>query len=222
MAINRDINDQYLDAMGIQIYRVKEAVQVHSDALVESSLETMDIQALSKTVEACVQCELANITSQKSFGLGNVSAKWFFLSDKPAEKRSPNSPFFSVESNQLLEDVLFSVNEKIQSTYTTTAIKCSQNERPPTSAEYACCNAYLARQIAIVQPSVIVILGEKAAQQLLAQSLPIEQLRGKIHTGKIFNAPVVVTYHPEQLLNTPSLKRAVWEDIQLAKAQVLN
>jgi len=222
MAINRDINDQYLDAMGIQIYREKEAVQVYRDALVESSLETMDIQALSKTVEDCMQCELANITSQKTFATGSTAAKWFIISDKPVQKTTSGAPFFSVESSHLLEAILFSMNEKPQTIYTTAAVKCSQNKRMPTSAEYASCNAYLSRQIALVQPSVIVIFGEVAAQQLLAQNISIEQFRGKTHTGEIFNAPVVVTYHPEQLLNSPSLKRAVWEDIQLAKAQVLN
>jgi DNA polymerase len=219
MAINRDINDQYLDAMGVQIYRGKEAIEPQSDAPVDALLEAMDMQALSKTVEACVQCELTHLASQKISGSGNTSANWFFVSDKPAEN---STGFLSAVANQLLEGILLSVNEKSQSVYTTTAIKCSQNERPPTQDEFACCTPYLAREIALVQPSVVVILGETAAQQILAKNLPIEQLRGKTHTAEICTVPVVVTYHPEQLLNTPSLKRAVWQDFQIAKTQVLN
>ncbi len=219
MAINRDINDQYLDAMGIQIYRGKEAIEPQREALVEAPLETMDMQALSKAVEACVQCELTHLASQKISGSGNTSANWFFVSDKPAKN---STGFLSAEANQLLEGILLSVNEKSQTVYTTTAIKCSQNERPPTQDEVACCNPYLARQIALVQPSVIVILGETAAQQVLAQNLSIEQLRGETHTTNMSKVPVVVTHHPDQLLNMPSLKREVWQDIQLAKTQVLN
>jgi len=220
MAINRETNDQYLGAMGVQIYRVKnEAVQVHSDMLVEAPLDAMDSQALSDTVEACVQCELSNITKQKVFAMGDASAKWLFVSDKPAEN---SMSFFSSDSNQLLEGILLSVNEKPQTVYTTAAIKCSQNERPPTHEELACCTPYLVRQIALVQPSVIVILGETAAKQVLAQNLPIEQLRGQTHTTDICKVPVVVTHHPNQLLNMPSLKREVWQDMQLAKDQVLN
>jgi DNA polymerase len=91
-------------------------------------------------------------------------------------------------------------------------------DRPPTAAEAAACMPYLERQIALIQPDVIVALGKSAAVYLLNldPSTAVSSVRGKIHQRD--NVPVVVTYHPAYLLRDPVQKKNVWHDLCLARS----
>ena len=80
------------------------------------------------------------------------------------------------------------------------------------------CGGYLERQIEILAPEVMVALGRVAAQFLLQSELPIGRLRGRFHDRR--GIPVMPTYHPADLLRSPSEKRKTWEDIQLVMARL--
>jgi DNA polymerase len=106
---------------------------------------------------------------------------------------------------------------KRQQVYIANVLKCRPpNNRDPQPEEAAACEAFLKRQIALVQPKVILVVGRIAAQNLLKVDTPIGKLRGTIHQydGTV---PVVVTYHPAYLLRSPSEKRKSWADLCLAK-----
>jgi DNA polymerase len=101
--------------------------------------------------------------------------------------------------------------------YIANILKCRPpGNRDPHPAEARCCMPYLQRQIALVDPSLILCLGRVAAQNLLGVDTPLGQLRGRVHELKPLGKKVVVTYHPGYLLRTPGEKRKVWADLQLA------
>lgn len=77
------------------------------------------------------------------------------------------------------------------------------------------CDPYLKRQIALVKPRIIVVLGRVAAQNLLQTQTAVSKLRGKVH--EVEGVPVVVTYHPAYLLRTLTDKARAWEDLCLAR-----
>ncbi|MEK9721094.1 MAG: uracil-DNA glycosylase family protein, partial [Quisquiliibacterium sp.] len=80
----------------------------------------------------------------------------------------------------------------------------------------------LARQIALLEPRIIVVMGRFAAQSLLKTDASIASLRGKAHRYALKGraVPVVVTYHPAYLLRSPAGKAKTWSDLCLARAVV--
>jgi DNA polymerase len=109
--------------------------------------------------------------------------------------------------------------------YLTNVLKCRPARvRAPVPSELAACAAYLRREIALVQPKVIVTMGRFAMQLLLSEmphelvKLPLGKLRGRV--WQFAGVPVVVTYPPDYLLGNPQEKAKAWADLQLAMAVV--
>ena len=99
--------------------------------------------------------------------------------------------------------------------YIANTLKCRPpRNRNPAPEELAQCEPYLKRQIALVQPKVILAMGKFAIQQLLGTDEAVGRLRGKLHQYQ--GVPVVVTYHPAYLLRQLSEKAKAWEDLKLA------
>ena len=89
---------------------------------------------------------------------------------------------------------------------------------PPTKpAEAASCRAFLERQVALVDPTLVIAVGHIAAQDLLATETPIAKLRGKVHSFGAKPWPLLVTYHPAYLLRSPGEKRKAWQDLLFAR-----
>ncbi|EQD29906.1 phage SPO1 DNA polymerase-related protein, partial [mine drainage metagenome] len=81
---------------------------------------------------------------------------------------------------------------------------------------------YLERQISLLRPKIVVVLGRIAAQSLLATETPISRLRGQVQRFGPEGIPLVVTYHPAYLLRNPIAKRESWRDLRLALATLGN
>ncbi|NLZ77239.1 MAG: uracil-DNA glycosylase, partial [Spirochaetales bacterium] len=97
--------------------------------------------------------------------------------------------------------------------YITNIVKCRPpDNRDPRSDEVASCLPYLSRQIRLLRPRAILLLGRVAAQTLLGRTDPLAAMRGTFHRHE--GIPVLVTYHPAAVLRDPSLKRPVWEDLK--------
>ena len=96
-------------------------------------------------------------------------------------------------------------------------LKCRPpNNRDPQTEEVAFCEIYLKKQIELIQPKIILIVGRIAAQNLLKVGTPIGRMRGQRYQYPGSDIPVVVTYHPAYLLRSPKEKRKSWQDLQLA------
>jgi DNA polymerase len=104
--------------------------------------------------------------------------------------------------------------------YITNVVKCRPpGNRDPRPEEVAACAGYLKRQIALIQPRLIVALGRFAAQTLLQTDTPVGQLRGQVHQYDGI-LPLIVTYHPAYLLRSPEQKAHAWQDLRLARTQL--
>ena len=96
--------------------------------------------------------------------------------------------------------------------YIANAVKCRPpNNRTPEPAETAACWPFLARQIELIRPKLIVTLGKPAAQTLLQQEVTISRARGVVHD--FAGIPLIVTYHPAYLLRNLPDKAKAWEDL---------
>jgi DNA polymerase len=100
--------------------------------------------------------------------------------------------------------------------YIANVLKCRPpNNRTPEPAEAEACQPYLARQIELVAPKIIVALGKSAATLLLGTDASIASLRGRVHRYR--GVPLVVTYHPAYLLRNLPDKAKAWDDLLLAR-----
>jgi DNA polymerase len=146
------------------------------------------------------------------------------VGDAPGDAEDEQGQVFVGDEGVLLDNMLRAVGRSRHeqgpsAAYVTTALKC----RPligqkPTDADIAQCVHYLKRQVALVQPRVILLMGSLANQAVLGSTEPLGRLRGRVHQFE--GVPVVVTYPLRNLLNTPQHKAKAWDDLCLALAQL--
>jgi uracil-DNA glycosylase len=181
----------------------------------------MDWPTLQATVAACRDCALCESRKQTVFGVGNLRAHWMIVGEAPGENEDLQGEPFVGASGQLLEAMLKSIGltrqqaEASQQVYIANTIKCRPpRNRNPSADEMQRCEPYLVRQIALVQPKVILAMGRFAVQSLLRTDEAIGRLRGRVHQYE--GVPLIVTYHPAYLLRNPIDKARAWEDLCLA------
>ncbi len=178
-----------------------------------------DWQQLQSTAINCQQCELYNKRTQIVFDEGARNATWMIIGDAPKEEEDTQGKPFMDRSGRLLDNMLRAIGLERSSVYLTNTLKCRPpNNRDPKIAESNACYGYLKRQIQLVNPSIILIVGRIAAQRLLKTKDPLVRLRGRTHTMPELNIPVIVTYHPRYLLRQPRDKYKAWQDLKLARA----
>jgi DNA polymerase len=118
----------------------------------------------------------------------------------------------------LLDAMLRAIGLPRDQVFIANVLKCRPpGNRDPEPEEVAACLPYLRRQIELVQPRILLVVGRIAAQTLLATDAPIGKLRGQVHRFGDGRTPLVVTYHPAYLLRSPGEKRKAWEDLKLAR-----
>jgi uracil-DNA glycosylase len=121
-------------------------------------------------------------------------------------------------AGQLLNSMLQAIGLAREQVYIANVLKCRPpNNRDPAPSEVVECLPYLERQIALLQPKIMLAVGRIAAQNLLKTDTPLGKLRLKAHSFGLARVPLVVTYHPAYLLRTPGDKRKAWDDLKFAR-----
>ena len=239
-----ELRQQYLEVMGIQRWVKRpsvEDVSAAARAAPDSSLTVSDVEsvprspdrrsfddvhtldwpALEARVAACTQCDLHQGRTQTVFGVGNRQADWMIIGEAPgAEEDRQGEPFVG-RAGQLLNEMLRAVGLARESVFIANILKCRPpRNRDPLPAEVTACEAWLQRQIELVDPRLILAVGRIAAQNLLKTEASIGKLRGKVHSFGEHGIPLVVTYHPAYLLRSPTEKRKSWQDLQMARSVI--
>ena len=174
-------------------------------------------QSLELEVVNCKKCILHQTRTQTVFGVGNKKAQWMFIGEAPGLDEDRKGEPFVGRAGQLLTKMLKAIGFERNEVYIANVIKCRPpDNRNPRLEEIVQCLSYLHRQIQLVQPEIIVLLGGVAANALLKEQTPVSRLRGQIHHIENTQASVIVTYHPAYLLRSPNQKAAAWKDLQFA------
>ena len=178
--------------------------------------ETLDI--IRQQVAQCTQCALHQSRKQTVFGVGDARADWLFVGEAPGREEDLQGEPFVGRAGKLLDLMLAALGMSREAVFIANVLKCRPPEnRDPTAEEVALCENYLHRQLAIIQPKIIVALGRISAQALLKTDQPLAKLRGATHAYGRADTPLVVTYHPAYLLRSPGQKEKAWEDLWRAK-----
>lgn len=174
---------------------------------------------LDEQVRTCAACPaLVKSRTKTVFGEGNPNASVMFIGEGPGRNEDEQGRPFVGEAGKLLDGIIQACGWKRSEVYIANTVKCRPpNNRVPTQEEAANCRGFIDRQIEIINPDYIVMLGSTATQNLLG--MPVSQARGSWHAYK--GIPVIATWHPASILYKQSdaemlqAKREVWSDMKL-------
>ena len=198
-----------------------------------ATIATLGWGPLQDAVAACTACGLCESRRQTVFGTGHARAEWMIVGEAPGEQEDQQGEPFVGPAGQLLDQMLRAVGQSRRAAsgegreddqagdparrvFIANTLKCRPpRNRNPEPDEMARCEPFLQRQVALVQPRLILLMGRFAVKQLLKSDDAIGKLRGRVHRYE--GIPVIVTYHPAYLLRNLPDKAKAWEDLCLAK-----
>jgi len=190
-------------------------VEEIDEALVEPPLRAAStLPAVVEVLGDCRRCKLCEGRTHIVFGVGDPGAEVMFVGEGPGADEDAQGVPFVGRAGKLLTDII----EKGMGigrgeVYIANVVKCRPpKNRNPEPDEIVACEPFLARQIAIIRPRVLVTLGRVPTQSLLQNRTPISKQRGC--WSEYRGVPVMPTFHPAYLLRNPAEKKAVWQDIQ--------
>ena len=181
------------------------------------AVDGLDWPNLSKQVAECRSCVLCQQRKQAVLGVGDQQADWLFVGEGPGAEEDVQGEPFVGQAGKLLDNMLAALDLKRDSkVYIANAVKCRPpGNRTPENAEMAACRPYLERQIALIKPKIIVLLGKAAVHSVLHEDKTLASMRGQRFEYQ--GIPTIVTYHPAYLLRNLPEKAKAWEDLLLAR-----
>ncbi|MBC7092651.1 uracil-DNA glycosylase [Candidatus Bipolaricaulota bacterium] len=185
----------------------------------------LSLADLAATVRGCTRCPLGATRRNLVFGEGNPHAELMFVGEGPGEVEDETGRPFVGPAGQLLTQVLNAVSLSRDEVYITNVVKCRPpGNRVPARSEMEACWEWLAAQIALIRPRIIVTLGNTPTQWFLGRGEGIGQLRGRFYRWK-GGIEVFPMFHPSFLLRNPSKvkgspKHLTWLDIQAVKDRI--
>ncbi|MFW5805510.1 MAG: uracil-DNA glycosylase [Bacteroidales bacterium] len=162
----------------------------------------------------CTKCRLSKTRNKPVFGQGPPDAKIVIIGEGPGADEDKKGLPFVGRSGQLLDKILTACNfSREKHVFIGNIVKCRPPEnRTPKPDEKEACLPYLMKQIDMIDPPIVILLGGTALKGLIDPDAKITQMRGKWieWNGRI----VMPTFHPSALLRTPARKKEAWEDFK--------
>ncbi len=205
---------QYLEAMGIDVWVPRQ--RLISDSVVADDQQDMAGQALI----SAGQCDLCDLQVHALLGVGNQQADWLLVVEATSADEVVQGLFFEEPAGLLLTEMLRAIDLSCEEVFIAPLVECKTFDLHGSSmngTEY--CTGHLLSQQQLIQPKIILAVGDKAAQTLLKTPQSLESLRGRCHYSH--EIPVVVIEHPANLLRSLLEKRHAWQDLCFAK-QIIN
>ena len=182
---------------------------------------------LAREIKRCKKCRLWKTRKNTVPGEGPINAKILFIGQAPGNEEDKIGRPFIGRAGKLLTELLDSANINRQEVFITSILKCfPPKNRKPKKDEIEACSPYLKKQIEIINPKLIVLLGEVAKNTLIGLNRNLKDLRGKnlkdLH-GKIvkkYGRTFFVTYHPAAGIRFQKFKRKLFSDFKKLKRLV--
>lgn len=197
----------YYKTLGVKELPAKKMIRQ------ESASKTETLEDIRADIGECTRCRLHVGRTHIVFGEGNPHAALMFVGEGPGRDEDIQARPFVGRAGQLLTKIIEAMKFKRSDVYIANVVKCRPpDNRAPMPDEAAMCGQFLYRQIAVVDPKVIVCLGSVATHYLLQTEKKISSLRG--HFTEWRGIQVMPTYHPAYLLRNPEMKKEVWRDMK--------
>ena len=231
-AIIKDVKEHltYLEELGVE--GIEPSVPVSKrhagqaalmPALFEAATAKAGVSPAVETLEDvwsetrdCTRCQLFEGRTHVVNSEGNRHAKLMFVGEAPGADEDAQARPFVGRAGKLLTQIIESIGFKREDVFIGNVNRCRPPQnRTPTTDEGVTCRPFIIREIEIVRPKVIVVLGNVAMKNLLNTKEGITKLRGKFQDYR--GIKVMPTFHPAYLLRDPSKKRETWEDMKTVR-----
>ena len=177
------------------------------------------LESIAAEIAACQACALAPTRLHVVPGQGALKPDVMFVGEGPGADEDEQGLAFVGRAGQLLTKMINAMGYTREQVFIGNIVKCRPpGNRVPTPEEMAGCIPYLKRQIAVIQPKLIVCLGATAARGLVNETLPIGKARGSWREFE--GIPVMLTFHPAYLLRDPRQKAPCWDDLKAVLARL--
>lgn len=176
-------------------------------------------EALENACMRCTRCRLCETRTNVVIGKGNPSATVMFVGEGPGRQEDEQGLPFVGQAGKLLDLALEGLDFSPNDYYIANVVKCRPPEnRTPYEDECKACLEYLRGQFALIQPKIVVCMGNVALTYLLNPDARITKLRGTWteRKGVLFTA----TYHPAALLRDESKKIDFWQDLKAVRTKL--
>jgi uracil-DNA glycosylase family 4 len=197
----------------LSLFAGPSQIDKDSDLSGASSKDREMVQLIAE-ITACMACKLHSTRINTVPGEGNLDAEVMFIGEGPGADEDVKGRPFVGAAGRLLDAIINAMNFRREDVYIANIVKCRPpSNRIPEADEVDSCIGYLYRQIAIINPKMIILLGSTAYKAIIKDSKEgITKVRGRVleQDGYIF----MPTFHPAALLRDPSRKIDVWTDMK--------
>lgn len=205
------------------LYRLKSLGYAYVDPItpnLQTSITTLPdtLGAIGQNIAQCYLCDLSKSRRQSMRGIGAPDARLMFVDAYVSAAEDESGEYYVGRSGAMLRDMIEKVlNLAIEDVYLTHAVKCKPfGFQNPSPSECSSCAPFLAKQIEVIKPRLIVPLGPDAYQILSGDHGDFERVRGEM--VPFGDTHLIPMYHPLYLVRNPSLKKEAMRDLQTIKS----
>ena len=200
-----------------------------NDLKTENSVNVVDkkkeLAELKVQINSINDCSLKNNSKKIVLGDGNINSPIMLVGEAPGVEEDNAGITFLGEIGDLLKKMLNAINIKKENIYSTYAVNFRPPEdRKPTSTEIKRYSHFLQKQISIIKPKIIILMGSSAMESLTGLNSKISTERGKWKEVIVKNTTynVIITFNPSYLLRVPENKKYSWEDLKKIKQKIVD
>ena len=184
-----------------------------------------ELQELRDSISRIKGCELKKNSTNIVFSDGNPEAKIMVIGEGPGANEDLEGVPFIGRTGELLDKMLLSINLDRENVYISNIVNYRPPEnRNPTEKEIARYLPYLIKNIEIINPQILILLGSVAMSTIIDKKNTISNVRGKWVEKKIgsCNTCVIVSFHPAFLMRQPDQKKLSWLDLKMIKKKIID
>ena len=184
-----------------------------------------ELNELKLQINSINDCSLRNNSKKIVLGDGNINSPIMLVGEAPGVEEDNLGLTFLGDVGDLLRKMLMAINIKKENIYSTYAVNFRPPEnRKPTSTEIKRYSHFLQRQISIIKPKIIILMGSSAMESLTGLNSKISTERGKWKEVIVKNTTynVIITFNPSYLLRAPENKKHSWEDLKKIKQKIVD
>ena len=184
-----------------------------------------ELNELKFKINSIIDCDLKNNSKKIVFGDGNINSSIMLVGEAPGVEEDSTGLTFLGEVGDLLKKMLNAISIKKENIYSTYAVNFRPPEdRKPTPKEIKRYSQFLQKQISIIKPKLIILMGSTAMESLTGLNSKISIERGKWKEVIVQNTSynIIITFNPSYLLRVPENKKYSWEDLKKIKQKIID
>ena len=230
---NTNYNAELLNSIGSNFIFDKNPINRLKDTANDLKAETSvnevnkgkELAELKVQINSIEDCSLKNNSKKLILGDGNINSPIMLVGEAPGIEEDSTGLTFLGEVGDLLKKMLSAINIEKENIYSTYAVNFRPPEdRKPTPKEIRRYSQFLQKQISIIKPKIIILMGSTAMESLTGLNSKISLETGKWKEVIVENTTynVIITFNPSYLLKAPENKKHSWEDLKKIKQKIVD